>query len=360
MRPIKITLQLMMIILLLAAYPSFGQWTNSGDNIYYNDGKVGIGTAAPAHTLDVNGTLQTKYLHLKNILGGWQFTTNNGGKDLLFRTDPNTGLPETRMYLKQNGNVGIGTSDPATRLHIKGADNNGTTSALKITSGAQNMLIDGNEIDGDNGIYLNHNVNENVILATGGGNVGIGTNSPSSKLHIVAPNYARLIMTATSPADNVRMFIDARGSAGNIRGQLGTLSDHDIRIYTNSQPRMIIKNNGNIGIGTVSPHNDYKLSVNGKIRAKEIVVETGWADFVFEEDYQLMPLREVEAYIHTHKHLPDVPSAKVIEEKGVSVGEMEAKLLQKIEELTLHLIALSKENDALKNRVSRLEVHEEN
>ncbi|QQT24835.1 MULTISPECIES: tail fiber protein [Sphingobacterium] len=94
---------------------------------------------------------------------------------------------------------------------------------------------------------------------------------------------------------------------------------------------------GNVGIGTTTPTE--RLAVNGNIRAKEIKVESAnWPDYVFEEDYKLIPLAEVEAFIKVNKHLPDVPSAKKIEEDGLSVGEMNKLMMKKIEELTLHLI----------------------
>lgn len=87
------------------------------------------------------------------------------------------------------GNVGIGTSNPNTMLHIngQGIDNNGSTAVLRIISGngAQNLLMDGNEIDATaDGLYLNHNTNQNVVLADGGGRVGIGTNNPAALLHV--------------------------------------------------------------------------------------------------------------------------------------------------------------------------------
>ncbi|MGJ1364227.1 hypothetical protein [Sphingobacterium spiritivorum] len=95
--------------------------------------------------------------------------------------------------------------------------------------------------------------------------------------------------------------------------------------------------NGNLGIGTTTPRE--KLSVNGNIRAKEIKVETAnWPDYVFEEDYQLTPLPEIETFIKTNKHLPDIPSAQKIAEEGLSVGEMNKLMMKKIEELTLYLI----------------------
>jgi hypothetical protein len=99
---------------------------------------------------------------------------------------------------------------------------------------------------------------------------------------------------------------------------------------------------GNVGLGVTSDP-AYKLSVNGKIRAKEIKVESGWADFVFKPGYQLPPLEQVEQFIKSNQHLPDIPSEEIIRKEGVSLGEINTKLLQKIEELTLYLIENSKQ-----------------
>lgn len=84
----------------------------------------------------------------------------------------------------------------------------------------------------------------------------------------------------------------------------------------------------------------YKLSVNGKIRAKEVKCYTTWADFVFEPNYKLMPLQQVKDFTQEHKHLPDIPSEKEVTQKGIHLGEMNAKLLQKIEELYLYIFQL--------------------
>lgn len=107
-----------------------------------------------------------------------------------------------------------------------------------------------------------------------------------------------------------------------------------------TDPYFSISASGNVGIGALSLAE--KLNVNGTIRAKEIKVDSEWADFVFEEDYQLPTLEEVARHIKEKKHLPDIPSAKEVEENGIGLGEMNAKLLQKIEELTLYTIQQQK------------------
>ncbi len=121
-----------------------------------------------------------------------------------------------------------------------------------------------------------------------------------------------------------------------------------------------IVSNGNVGIGTINP-GSWKLAVNGQIRAKEIKVETEWSDFVFEKDYNLPSLKEVEIHIKEKGHLKDIPSAKEVTKNGIFLGEMDAKLLQKIEELTLYTIAqekkirkLEKENQEIKSLSDRL------
>jgi hypothetical protein len=136
----------------------------------------------------------------------------------------------------------------------------------------------------------------------------------------------------------------------------------------NSSGNVILQSSGGVvGIGTeapcaTSPPANCLLSVNGGIQAKEVVVNAGWSDYVFAPEYRLATLTEVADYVRENHHLPDIPSAREVQEKGVSIGEMQAKLLAKIEELTLHMIQaeresadLRRENAVLAERVERME-----
>ena len=103
-----------------------------------------------------------------------------------------------------------------------------------------------------------------------------------------------------------------------------------------------------------APHTDFKLAVAGKIVAQSLYITalnaTNWADYVFEADYKLPNLYDIEKYYRINKHLPEIPSAKEVEEKGIEVGEMNALLLKKIEELTIHMVEQQKQIDELKNK----------
>ncbi len=108
---------------------------------------------------------------------------------------------------------------------------------------------------------------------------------------------------------------------------------------------------GNVAIGTTTIPSGYKLAVDGKIIAEEVLVElsTAWPDYVFESDYRLLTLEEIEKFIKSNKHLPEMPSAKEMEEKGIELGTMNSLLLKKIEELMLHTIEQEKKIDELSN-----------
>ncbi len=153
--------------------------------------------------------------------------------------------------------------------------------------------------------------------------------------------------TTAVPTQTAIDFI--QNSASNWQSQIAFSVDNGNSLTE----AMRINSSGNVGIGTQSPQ--YPLSVNGTIQAKEVLVNTGWSDYVFDGNYRLAPLKEVAAYVQEHHHLPEIPSAAEVAEKGISLGDMQSKLLAKIEELTLHMIQAEQENRDLKARLTRLE-----
>lgn len=175
---------------------------------------------------------------------------------------------------------------------------------------------------------------------TRNGNVGIGTTTPMSKLEIADG----------TGGEQIRI---SRGT-GAVRFVQNSNYD-DLYLYNKDASKMYMywKYDGNVGIGTTTP--DYKLTVNGKIKAEEVqVVVDVPADYVFEEDYNLRPLNEVEKFVKENKHLPGMPSAQTLIANGWQVGEMNNKLLEKVEELTLYLIAIKKELDLVKKENNEL------
>jgi hypothetical protein len=213
------------------------------------------------------------------------------------------------------------------------------------------------------------------------GNVGIGIHNPANKLEVDGTVKAKEMALETGWTDLSETFNDygskihfgslyensdeifiSRYNIENDKSELRVNVGDDIldkfvvgrRLWghTEFSPLFTVVTNGNVGIGVSDPVD--KFEVNGTIKAKEIKVETGWADHVFSKDYNLPTLKEVKSHIEFHKHLPDIPTEAEVKVSGINLGEMQVKLLQKVEELTLYLIQQQETIDELKNEIKTL------
>jgi hypothetical protein len=340
-------------------------------------GNVGIGTNAPIDRVHIegadiglrmNGTVRSRVNMATSSQNGWQIEVsdaagNQAAGDLGFTE---SGI-SSRMVLQKGGNVGIGTTTPGAKLDVLGAQ------VLHIAGAGDKLVFAPSAAGSGANMYVtNDAANAYAPLNLQGskftflhGNVGIGTSTPVSKLEITGATnvYSRFDFNATRGV--LRLFnnsmgltnsqdlgIDFTPSMGNpfagiYSGWQESVNDGFLSFKVTNDfgvtlpERMRISSTGNVGIGTSDP-GPYKLAVNGNIRAKKLVVETGWSDYVFNDDYHLRSLSAVEKFIRENKHLPDVPSAKEVEKNGISVGDSQAVLLKKIEELTLYMIALEK------------------
>lgn len=213
-----------------------------------------------------------------------------------------------------------------------------------------------------------------VVSVTQDGKVGIGTLYPQQNLHIVNGNILISKTSTMARADgstngSILFGSNVSDENGYRRGRWGieylesVTEGYGLNFWKVWEPNvggfnyaLFLKNNGNIGIGTKDPA--YKLDVVGTIRAREILVNlggVGGADFVFDTDYRLRPLSEVQSFIEENKHLPEIQSAVEMQQNGVSVNELQFQLLQKVEELTLYIIEQDKQIKELQQKIEELE-----
>lgn len=299
-------------------------WNISGNDISNsNTGNVGIGTTSPNYKLDINGNASVKGLTIEgvnspNLLSSSSLSIVNTDDDFTLAFDGN----KVQSYV--NG-VGVGTIP--------------------------------------------------LLLNPGGGSIGVGIpDNPEAGFHLRSESEMALkvdapnaIMTFNNQAGTeqrgfFRTWTDNPfNPAGYYGFEVGApptsvpAQPNRLMFSTNYNLRMVIMENGNVGIGTTNPDPYYKLSVNGYVRAKEIRVNTNWADYVFADSYQLRPLKLVEDFIKENKHLPGIPSAATLQKEGLDLSAMQTKMMEKIEELTLYLIDAEKKIEALQQKIENLE-----
>ncbi|MEQ8245925.1 hypothetical protein [Fulvivirga sp.] len=194
------------------------------------------------------------------------------------------------------------------------------------------------------------------LILNGQGKVGIGTNSPSAHLDIKADIQNRDFLRFSSDRSWVMRLVGDGGSDSHL-GLKALHGDKYFKIqdHLDNSVFTVRTGNGRVGIGVEQAA--YKLDVNGTIHASEVLVDLNFPgpDYVFEQDYPLSSLSEIESYIKANKHLPEVPSAAQMKEDGVNVIEMQMLLLKKVEELTLLLIKESNENKELGKKLKQVE-----
>lgn len=367
-------------ICLTAASTGQAQWVQSGSNMYYTKGNISVGTTTPFGQFTIgNYTLGSPYGSF--IFNQGAFTlkglkNSNYFPYLEFRDENNARAAylgwgsKSGKYLDwqfengynlaiKGGKVAIGSSNPVEKLDVNGnlmlrnssnVANAGASihftsyetanlgpkirSALDFASGtaSRSKLILSS--------YWNGYKDELTLM---NGNVGVGLTTPGQNMQIstgnldVAGNIRLGGTHIITNNPNNHLVLDA-GPGGLIAFRNTTVLGNP----TNYKDLMVVTSTGNV-------------VVYGKLEAKEVKISNSpVADFVFEPDYQLMPLSDVEERINTDKHLPGIPSAKEIEANGVSVGDMQAKQLQKIEELTLYMIEMNKQLSALQQENARL------
>ena len=191
------------------------------------------------------------------------------------------------------------------------------------------------------------------------GDLGIGTTTPSNEqgwnkvLDVAGYHHSKILATSENALYKVGIFSHNENWYGG-GGFIGTESNHSLHLITNYNVKMSVLTNGNVGIGELNPQN--KLDVNGTIHSKEVKVDmNGWSDFVFKKEYNLPTIEQVEKHITEKGHLENIPSEDEVLKNGINLGEMNAKLLQKIEEMTLYMIEQNKQIIDLKNRLEKVE-----
>jgi hypothetical protein len=288
---------------------------------FLNNGSVGIGTTTPTAKLDVPGGVK-----LGSVAGSPAYTDH-----VVIRSDGN---------MPTEGGMIFTNSDAASAYGMKLTGSYGGTNNPTFRMGVVNLAAP-NNFTRD---YLFFNDNK----------MGVRTITPLTDLHISSQSLGG---KANDPSPSNGLLISCDGSGTALNMGVHATGPQYSWIQSRSKATaatplmmnlMINPWGGNVAIGTTTA--DQKLTVDGTVKCEEVLVEvfagTG-PDYVFAPDYNLLPLSEVESYIKANQHLPEVPSAKQMEEEGLNLKEMNLLLLKKVEELTLHLIEMEKKVDRL-------------
>jgi hypothetical protein len=311
------------------------------------------------------------------IAGVYDKSAFYSGAGLVFHTISGSDISGVdgveRMRISSDGNVGIGTNNPTEKLSIQATTGNAVAMALRNTDGTQLLSFASDAgaqtyISSYFGLTFNtQNTPSSYSFKLAGneafridptGKIGMGgVSSPQAQLHIAGgmpdKNGASVIFDkGTSDKQFYLCFMNNNDVNGFV-GQPSNVA-HRMDLGTDAVNAAMTILGTNVGIGTSTPQE--KLAVNGTVCATKVrVAQTGcWADYVFNAGYRLRPLSEVEQFINENHHLPEVPSAAQVEKTGLDIGDNQATLLKKIEELTLYVIEQNKKLESQQQQINAL------
>ncbi len=310
---------------------------SSGMGIYVlKDGKTGIGTLSPKEKLSVTGDIGVTG-DLKMSGADSYIWTNGTGTGATGIWDQKNN--RVLLYTSENsGHVGIGTKAVPEKLSVEGSIS--VTEDLKM-SGADSYIWTNGTGTGATGIWDQKNNRVLLYTSENSGHVGIGTKAVPEKLSV----EGSISVTEDLKMSGADSYIWTNGTG---TGATGIWDQKNNRVLLYASEKL-----GGIGIGTKKLDPNSKLTVAGGVYSREVKVKVNaGADFVFEKDYKLPKLDKLENFVKEKKHLPEIPSEKEMQENGLELGEMNIRLLQKVEELTLYVID---QNKQLKNQNEKIE-----
>ena len=271
-----------------------------------------------------------------------------------------SGATGSMVLTPASSNLALGLSEPRARLHVMGKDVTADPATGYLVLGTTNMLhmqLDRNDIrvagptDSTVGsLYLQrfggpitvHGSKplESRMYITNDGNLGVATADPfqfAIDRNLIAAHWQR-------PPGAIAVDGDVYADK--------VISDY---VYVTKRLRLGGRKNSSPGVAWDAKHSDAILQVGGKMSAQSIVVHLDkWSDDVFDDEYPLLPLSELEAFIKRERHLPDVPAESEVLSTGLDLAKSDEILLRKVEELTLHTIAQQKKIDELERKIDAL------